>query len=183
MIDRLCQDAGVGVRSLDGLAFGRGPGAFTGLRIGAGVIQGIAFGTNLPVVPVSSLAALAQGAMREANRENVLSALDARLGEVYWGAYACRGNGIMRGVLAECACLPSEVPLPGHGRWFGVGNGWQVYGEPLRLRVGALISGVDPGRTPRAHDVALLGVDALSRGEGVSAEEALPVYLRDQVVR
>jgi len=82
MIDTLCADAGIGVANLDGLAFGRGPGAFTGLRIGAGVIQGIAFGLDLSVVPVSSLAALAQGQLREAKRERVLSAIDARIGEV-----------------------------------------------------------------------------------------------------
>ncbi|MEE9286893.1 MAG: tRNA (adenosine(37)-N6)-threonylcarbamoyltransferase complex dimerization subunit type 1 TsaB [Gammaproteobacteria bacterium] len=183
MIDTLCADAGIGVANLDGLAFGRGPGAFTGLRIGAGVIQGIAFGLDLSVVPVSSLAALAQGALREAKRERVLSAIDARIGEVYWGAYACGENRIMRGVLDECIRLPSEVPIPEHGPWFGVGSGWQAHGAALAARLGESLSAFEAARYPRAQDVAVLGVEGFLRGESVPAESALPVYLRDQVVR
>ncbi|MEE8055979.1 MAG: tRNA (adenosine(37)-N6)-threonylcarbamoyltransferase complex dimerization subunit type 1 TsaB, partial [Gammaproteobacteria bacterium] len=96
---------------------------------------------------------------------------------------ACGENRIMRGVLDECIRLPSEVPIPEHGPWFGVGSGWQAHGAALAARLGESLSAFEAARYPRAQDVAILGVEGFLRGEFVPAELALPVYLRDQVVR
>lgn len=181
MADELLREAGVVPAQLDAVAFGRGPGAFTGLRIAAGVAQGIAFGADLPVVPVSSLAALAQGATRERGAARVLAALDARIGEVYWGAYERGENGlvVLRG--EERVLAPDAVPLPDGVGWYGVGTGWGVYGERLRAHLHERLAEHDDTRYPRAQEVAMLAVAAYGRGEAVAAERAAPVYLRDEV--
>lgn len=181
MIDELLSEGGLKVGALDAVAFGRGPGAFTGLRIAAGVIQGIAFSADLPVAPVSSLAALAQGGYRETGASRVLAAIDARIQEVYWGAYRYDETGYMRLAGDELVCAPEQVPVPGGDDWYGVGSGWEVHLPRLQLRLAGMLSGWDAQRYPRAHDVALLGVAAVGRGEAVSAEHALPVYLRNEV--
>ena len=181
MIDELMNEAGLKAGDLDALAFGCGPGAFTGLRIAAGVIQGIAFAADLPVVPVSSLAALAQGACREQGERLVLAAIDARIQEVYWGAYECDAQGSVQLRGEELVCAPSRVPLPGGGGWYGAGTGWGGYLPVLQARLQGAVTRWDECRYPAAYDVALLGIAALQRGAAVSAELALPVYLRDEV--
>lgn len=181
MVESLLAEAGLALVQLDALAFGRGPGSFTGVRIGTGVIQGLAFGADLPVVPVSSLAAIAQGAYREKGAERVLAAIDARIQEVYWGAYQCSGAGVMELAGVECVCRPAEVPVPEGNGWFGAGTGWGAYPEELRMRLGGAVSGFEAERFPHAQDVAVLGVEGFGRGLALPAEQALPVYLRDEV--
>jgi len=191
-IEELLSLAALSLRDLDGLAFGRGPGAFTGIRIATGVIQGLAFGADLPVVPVSSLQALAQGIWREHKERNLLTAFDARMGEVYWGVYRIDAGNLAVPAMEECVCTPERVALPeGNGcGWFGAGAGWATYGEVLgrRLqrspnhgRIGEELRGVEPNCYPHARDVATLAIAAMGRGEFVSAEYAQPVYLRDRV--
>ncbi|NOX76297.1 MAG: tRNA (adenosine(37)-N6)-threonylcarbamoyltransferase complex dimerization subunit type 1 TsaB [Gammaproteobacteria bacterium] len=176
MIDELLAEAGLGVGQLDAIAFGRGPGAFTGVRIAVGVTQGIAFGADLPVVPVSTLAALAQGA--EADR--VLAAIDARMGEVYWGAFQRNAEGIMLSCGEESVLAPEQVSAPDDAvGWLGVGSGWQVYGDKLAARV--VVTGWVSDALPHAAAVARQGLAAFAAGQVVAAEAALPVYLRDQV--
>ncbi len=182
MIDELLAEAGIGIDALDAVAFARGPGAFTGLRIAASVAQGIAWAAALPVVPVSTLAALAQGVVSEGSAERVLAAMDARMAEVYWGAY--RGvNGIVRLQGEECVCAPARVPLPEGEGWFGGGDGWSAYGALLDERLGAHVGGRDAARYPRARDVATLAVHHYAEHGGLPAEQALPVYLRDRVAQ
>ena len=181
MIDELLSDSGLKIGDVDGVAFGRGPGAFTGLRIAAGLIQGIAFGADLPVVPVSSLAALAQGCYRETGTTRVLAALDARMQEVYWAAYGIDDSGYARLIGEEVVCAPQQVSIPDGEAWSGVGSGWEAYLSQLQRRLAGALSTWEAQRYPRARDVAVLGVAALGRGEAVSAECALPVYLRDDV--
>ena len=183
MIDEVLTDAGLSLKQLDALAFGRGPGAFTGVRIATGVIQGLAFGADLPVLPVSSLAALAQGAARQHSATRVLAALDARMGEIYWGVYQSDAAGLMVEVEVERVCPAQQVVAPAGADWFGVGSGFAAYAEILRERLGAALSGCAPDEYPQARDIAVLGAAAFARGEGVSAELALPVYLRDNVVQ
>lgn len=182
MVDQLLGEAGLSVRELEGLAFGRGPGSFTGIRIAASLIQGIALGADLPVAPISSLAALAQGIFSATQQPHVLVAIDARIGEVYWGAYQADDHGIMRPVQSECVCSPASAPLPTHARWFGGGTGWGIYADLLGQRLGGRLLGVAPDCYPHAREVAILGIDAFSRGSVVEAEQALPVYLREKVV-
>jgi len=181
MIDELLSESGLKAGDLDAVAFGRGPGAFTGLRIAAGVVQGIAFGADLPVVPVSSLAALAQGGYRETGACRVLAAIDARIQEVYWAACEFEKAGQLRMVGDELVCSPEQVPIPGGDDWHGVGSGWETYLPQLQERLAGTLSGWESQRYPRAYDVAVLGAKALGRGEVVSAEQALPVYLRNEV--
>jgi tRNA threonylcarbamoyladenosine biosynthesis protein TsaB len=183
MIESLLVAAGIGVTQLDAIAFGRGPGSFTGVRIAASVVQGIAFGADLPVVPVSTLAALALGGMREAGQARVLAALDARKDEVYWGAYLQEADDrvVLQG--RECVCRPDRVPLPAAGDWVAAGSGWDAYAGLLMPRVGGQVLRVLPDLEPRAADVARLGIDALRQGLTVMPEEAVPVYLRDNVAR
>jgi tRNA threonylcarbamoyladenosine biosynthesis protein TsaB len=181
MVDELMSEAGLRPSDLHALAFGRGPGAFTGLRIAAGVIQGIAFGADLPVVPVSSLAALAQGLCRERGAERILAAIDARMAEVYWGMYRHDERGLVGLIDRERLCAPAAVPHPEGEGWYGAGSGWQRYGMLMAERLGAALLGWDGQRYPAAEDVARLGAAGFIRGEAVAAEAARPVYLRDEV--
>jgi tRNA threonylcarbamoyladenosine biosynthesis protein TsaB len=180
MMDELLAAAGLHLADLDAMAFGRGPGAFTGLRIAASVAQGAAFGAGLPVVPVSSLQALAQGARRVHGADRVLTAFDARMGEVYWGAFAADDDGVMRAVLAESVCSPGNVAVPGPGDWHAAGSGWGAYPDALSARCGVPVA-VDAGALVHAQDVAILAARLFREGAAVAAEEALPVYLRNQV--
>jgi tRNA threonylcarbamoyladenosine biosynthesis protein TsaB len=177
LIDEALAEAGVALNQLDAIAFGRGPGSFTGLRISAGVAQGLAFGADLPVVPVSSLAALAQGM----DAPNVLTAFDARMQQVYWGAYV-RGVGrIVELKGAETVIAPSQVPVPEGGGWIGAGSGWDQYAGSLQARLGDRLARWHPGRYPQARFLAELGAAGLRAGAAVGPEQALPVYIRDKV--
>jgi tRNA threonylcarbamoyladenosine biosynthesis protein TsaB len=183
MIDGLLAEAGWTREQLEVVAFGRGPGAFTGLRIAAGVAQGIAFGLDLPVVPVSTLAALALGAMREGKGTRILAAMDARMHEVYWGGYEQNAAGAPVLWGEERVCAAAAAPLPEGAGWFGAGDGWEAYGAILRPRLGARLAGWDATIYPRARDVAVLAAPIYRSGGGLPPEQALPVYLRDNVAQ
>lgn len=177
MIKDLLADAGVALSALDAIAFGRGPGAFTGVRIAIGVVQGLAFGLDRPVLPVSNLAVLAQRAYREHDARQVAAAIDARMDEVYWGCYQ-EVAGEMR-LSASEAVLPPEraaLPIDAVGDWFGAGTGW---GYAARIPV--TLIGSDATMLPHAQDLLTLATFAWQRGEAIVADEALPVYLRDEV--
>lgn len=181
MVDSLLDEAGLRLSQLDAIAFARGPGSFTGLRIAAGVVQGLALGAALPVLPISTLAALAQGAYTDHGASRVLVALDARMNEVYWGVYQINGAGVMELYGAEEVCAPEHVTLPHDDKWQGVGSGWNEHGTALQVRCGTLVHTVAAERLPRARDIAPLACVAFQRGLSVSAERAMPVYLRNQV--
>jgi len=177
MIKDLLAEAGIGLSALDAIAFGRGPGAFTGVRIAIGVVQGLAFGLDRPVLPVSNLAVLAQRALREHGVTQVAAAIDARMDEVYWGCYR-ETAGEMKLVGAEAVMPPEHASLPDDatGQWFGAGTGWG-YAD----RIAVDLSGQDATMLPHAQDLLTLGTFAWSRGEAIVADDAQPVYLRDKV--
>ena len=179
LVEQLLTDAGIRLKQLDAVAFGRGPGAFTGLRVAAAVAQGLAFGTGLPVVPVSNLAALAAAAHRRHGSRRVLACLDARLREVYWGAFTA-GPDAIESLTAEALCPPTEIAPPSTGPWFGAGSGWGAYGDALKARVSAL-EGVDTELSATAGDIVRLAEKAFKRGVALPPDQALPVYLRDNV--
>lgn len=181
MVDGVLTEAGLGLNDLDAIAFGRGPGAFTGVRIAAGVTQGLALGAGLPVIPVSSLAALAQTALGKA--AVVLPAIDARMGEVYWAAYESDQDGLATALAGEQVASPDAVRVPSTGQIFGIGSGWGTYRERLERILDGRIGGIDPDRFPLAKDMLPLAVREYNAGRCVSAEQALPVYLRDNVVK
>lgn len=182
MMDELLRDAGLQPADLDALAFARGPGSFTGVRIATAVAQGSAFGAGIPVVAVSSLQALAQGCCRRTGAHAVLVALDARMQEVYWGAYARHNGGLPQPLLDESVGPPGEVSVPrrADADWYAVGSGWGSYRDALASRCETLRD-VDAQAQVHAADVAQLAFAQFEAGETVLAEHALPVYLRDQV--
>ncbi|KQQ68034.1 tRNA threonylcarbamoyladenosine biosynthesis protein TsaB [Pseudomonas sp. Leaf127] len=177
MIQDLLAQAGIARSALDAIAFGRGPGAFTGVRIAIGVVQGLAFALDRPVLPVSNLAVLAQRAQREQGATQVAAAIDARMDEVYWGCYRATA-GEMRLVGVEAVLPPEQALLPGDasGDWFGAGTGW---GYAPRLPVSLV--GMDASLLPHAQDLLSLATFAWQRGEALPADDAQPVYLRDKV--
>jgi tRNA threonylcarbamoyladenosine biosynthesis protein TsaB len=179
MIDSLLDEAGLALGRLDAIAFGRGPGAFTGVRIAAGVAQGLAYGAGLPVVPVSSLAALAQGAARESAR--IAAAIDARMGEIYCAQFVRGGDGLVDIVTVEQVIAPGDFPVPAGSGWLGVGSGWAAHGTLLRKRFGGALRECDGERYPAAADLALLAAREVREGRTVDAGQALPVYLRDPI--
>lgn len=177
MVEEVLQEADRLLGDLDALAFGRGPGSFTGIRIATGVVQGLAYGAGLPVLPVSTLAALAQGAWRESAAECVAAAIDARMAEVYWGVYRVE-NGVMCLQGREGVYAPEQVPCPA-GKCLGYGSGWASYGEVLAQRCG--VTDHLGERYPQAVDLLPLALAAWQAGGAVRAAEAQPVYLRDKV--
>lgn len=181
-IEQLLRQADVPRSSLDGVAVGRGPGAFTGVRLGLGVAQGIAFALDRPVVPVSSLQALAQQALNAYRRPAaVLAALDARMGEVYWSLCPVQGERVVLGPEQVSAPAALEVVWP-EGERFALGSAFAAFPE-LAAAQGLTAGAVDADALPDAREVALLGVDAWERGEAVAPEDAQPVYVRDDVAR
>ena len=181
MVESLLDEAGITLANLDGLAFGRGPGAFTGLRIACGVVQGLALGANLPVVPVSSLAAVAVQVPASPG-DVVLVCNDARMGEVYWCAYRREADGTLTPVADEAVSPPDRVgagaPPAGHA----AGNALPRYPALAERLRGAGLQ-LHDGLYPRADAIARLGAIQLAAGRGVPAEQALPVYVRDDVAR
>lgn len=181
MVDQLLAETQITLKNLDALAFGRGPGSFTGVRIAAGVIQGLAFALDLPVVTVSSLAALAQGAMEKST--TLFSAIDARMSEIYWGVFTTGKKNIVSPLGEEQVMKPGLVEIPVDVRCFGIGSGFNRYPDILRRKLGACLSGFDGNRYPIAADMIPLALRDYESGLAVSAEHALPVYLRDEVTR
>ena len=180
MIDAVLADTGLSRQQLDALAGGRGPGSFTGLRIAVSVAQGLAYALDIPVVPISTLAAMARGVMQEQGCERVAVALDARMNEVYWGLYRRNTDDEPQLQDSEGVYPPDQTPLPEDTDWWGAGSGWTVHGETLRQRLVPLACW--DNIYPRASDVAVMGALGLQRGEARPAEQTLPVYLRDRVV-
>lgn len=173
--------AGWRLADLDGLAFGRGPGAFTGLRIAAGLIQGLAAGLDRPVAPISTLAALAARAFADDTAERVRVVQDARMGEVYVGDFMRDADGAPVATgderVIEPARLEAEPDAPGLAR---VGNGWALVAGARGLPDDHYVPAVD---APHALDIARLAVAVFAAGGGVSAGDAVPVYVRDDVAR
>jgi tRNA threonylcarbamoyladenosine biosynthesis protein TsaB len=185
MVDALLAEAGIELRALDCLAVGRGPGAFTGVRIAVGVAQGLAFGVERPIVPVSDLAALAQRAVPAHGARRVLACLDARLGEVYWAAFEVGPDGLVVAVTEERVGPPASVATPSAGSdWFGVGNGWSAHPgllAQLSQASAAAPMRIDATLLPRAQEIAQLAARDFRAGLAVPPEQALPVYVRDSV--
>ncbi len=183
MIDELLHAANCKVQSLDALAFARGPGSFMGLRIAAGVVQGISYAQAIPVVPVSTLAAIAKVAMDQTAATKVLAAIDARMDEVYWGCYVSGDKGLPQLMGHECVRAPAQVAVPEGDGWLAAGTGWSSYEEVLYDRMGQQISAVLPDCFPCARAVAELAIHDYEQGKVVTAAQAVPVYLRDDVAK
>jgi tRNA threonylcarbamoyladenosine biosynthesis protein TsaB len=180
MAHELLSAACIAPRELDAIAFGRGPGGFTGLRIAAGVAQGLAAGAGLPVLPVSDLAALALAGARVSGDHRILACLDARMGQVYWAPYTVEA-GVVTATAPEALATPERVEVPAGGPWFGAGHGFGSY-PALAARLGASLVGADATLLPHAADIAQLAATDLRAGRALPAAGARPIYLRDEVV-
>lgn len=182
MIDSLMAEAELKPQQLDALAFSRGPGSFTGVRISTGVIQGIAFGADLPVVPVSTLAAIAHNYFKLTDNDLAFTAMDARMGEIFWGVYKKNQQGYAELLGDESVTLAENIVFP-EKKGVGIGSGWAVYQSQLTVCLGSLILAVEADQLPRASAIADLGVIGFNNKQAVDVEKAMPVYLRDKVAK
>ncbi|WP_445144434.1 tRNA (adenosine(37)-N6)-threonylcarbamoyltransferase complex dimerization subunit type 1 TsaB [Dyella sp. Tek66A03] len=179
MADALLAEAGLGRHALNVIAVGRGPGAFTGVRLGISLAQGMALALDIPVVTVSSLAALALEAPED--DAAILAVIDARMGEIYAASYRRDDNGGLVALDEERVCMPAALALPHASHWHVVGTGWGTYAEALRARLTGELRTADGACYPQARRVAELAALEFAAGRATAPEHALPVYLRDKV--
>ena len=175
LVDQMLAEAGLSLVSLDGIAFGHGPGSFTGLRVACAVTQGLALGADLPVRGIGSLEAMAA----DCGAERVIACLDARMQEVYAAAFERTPQG-WTAAGDTVVCPPSAVPLPPGGQWTGCGSGFAAY-PALAARLAPALQAVRQDVWPRAAQIAGLAAPAFARGEGLPPEAAVPVYVRNKV--
>lgn len=178
MLDTLLKRSGLAAGDLEAIAYGAGPGAFTGLRIACGVAQGLAFAHGLPVIGISTLEATAE----ESGASRVFVALDARMSEVYCAAYEKRaGNPGWQTVLPARCAPPDAVEIPEGGGWLGCGSGFAAYAARIEPRLRGVLVGIVPEVRPSSVAVARLAAPRLAAGEGVDAALATPHYVRDKI--
>lgn len=176
MLQALLQQAGLQLRDLDALAYDHGPGSFTGLRIGCGIAQGLAYGAGLPVIGINSLLALS-----EASGGNcVYACLDARMDQVFYAAYV-RNDGGWQESISPGLCHPQDIPLPDGNGWLGIGSGFVAHGPALQQRLGARLTAIDPTPYPHAAAIARLAAIEAAAGRTLPPEQASLLYLRDKV--
>ena len=180
MVNDLLSCAHLKLTDLDAIAYGRGPGSFTGVRIAASVTQGLAFAEDIPVVPISTLAALAHGVMT--NEKHIISIIDARMGEIYWCVYAVSNNTLIQ-VGEESVTAPEEITVPVDTPCFGIGSGWHAYPDTLHDKLKNQLIGYDDQAYPHARHIAALAEKEFKLGNTVPADQALPVYLRNKVTQ
>ncbi len=174
-IQALLDSANIKLSQLDGIAFGAGPGAFTGVRVACGVAQGLGFGAGLPVVGVNTLLALAQAS----GHERVIACLDARMGEIYHAAFVRENNEWIE-FSKTIVCKPEAAPVL-EGIWTGVGSGWAVYGEILGSIYAENLTKILPNLTPMAEAILRLATPIFAAGKAKPASEAAPIYIRNRV--
>jgi tRNA threonylcarbamoyladenosine biosynthesis protein TsaB len=182
MIDTLMVEADLKPQQLDALAFSRGPGSFTGVRIATGVIQGIALGADLPVVPISTLAAIAQDFFDNNGDDVAFVAMDARMGEIFWGVYRRNAEGYAELIGDEAVTSAEQIEFP-NLTGVGIGSGWGVYHQELMTRLAGLVNHYKADMLPRAGAIARLGAKDFELGLAVPVEQAMPIYLRDKVAK
>ncbi|WP_353614280.1 tRNA (adenosine(37)-N6)-threonylcarbamoyltransferase complex dimerization subunit type 1 TsaB [Mangrovibacter phragmitis] len=182
LVQELLNQSGVSLSDVDALAFGRGPGSFTGVRIGIGIAQGLALGAQLPLAGVSTLATMAQGAFRLSGATRVLCAIDARMGEVYWAEYQRDAAGQWHGEKTERVCKPEAVSArlkQLNGEWATVGTGWEAWPEMAKdTGLPVIPGGVS---LPMAEDMLPFAIQAVLQQKTIAVEQAEPVYLRNEV--
>ncbi len=174
--EQLLAEAGIAKSQLDAIAVGRGPGAFTGVRLAIALAQGIGLALDRPLLPVSTLGALAM----QASGGRVVAAIDARMGEAYCAAFARSGDGMVA-LSEEVVAKPDQVVIPEGNAWHGVGTGFAAVEGALQLHLQTRLLSIDANALPHAADVARLGALAFARGEAVAPEHAEPAYLRNIV--
>ncbi len=178
MIQQLLDAFSLTLNQLDAIAYGCGPGSFTGMRIGNSVAQGIGLAANLPILRISSLAAIAQAAFMERQWKTLLVALDARMEQVYWARYEVNAAGLAELADKEVLCVPEAVPVPPSHTWYGVGDGWEKYEDKITTRLGFPLQAIHSAQLPTANALLALAKVKWEQGSWVRAAEAVPTYLR-----
>lgn len=180
-LQALLNEADLQLKDLQGIAFGAGPGSFTGVRIASGVAQGLGFGANLPVVSICTLLALAEALeIKAGSAEKVIACLDARMGEVYHAAYE-RVAGEWHAVIEPGLYKPEAAPAIEGSGWTGAGSGWQTYAEQLGAVYAAQLQAVQPQLLPTASAILRLAQPVFARGDAKPASEAMPIYIRNRI--
>lgn len=182
MLDELFKESGASIADMEALAFGRGPGSFTGVRIGVGVAQGIAFARELPVIPVSTLAAVAQAAYEQTKQQNIAVAMDARMDEIYAASFEVI-DGMASLLGEEMVCAAEAFHPVNSAQWLAAGNGWTVYSNALQTNFAKQLISLQADIFPQAATILKLAERLYQQGEFVSADKALPVYLRNDVAK
>lgn len=181
MVETVLKRANLELAAMDAIAFGRGPGAFTGVRIATGVAQGLALAANKPVLAISTLAALAQQAQQQLQANKILVALDARMGEVYWGVY-CWVDGQLQLQSEEQVATPHALDLASEAGWCAVGSGWSAY-PALAERAAPILTATHTDWLPSAEFIAQLAWQDYLAGKAIPAEQAQPIYLRNKIAQ
>jgi tRNA threonylcarbamoyladenosine biosynthesis protein TsaB len=182
MMDSLFLQSQTSINDVEAVVFGRGPGSFTGVRVGVAVAQGIAFAKAIPVVPISTLASVAQRAIEQHNAARVAVAIDARMGEVY-AAHFQNQNGLAVLLDDEQVCAPDHFSPLDKRTWFAAGTGWREYEAALTQQFTDQLVDMDSELKPDATTMLTLASKKIEKGGLISAEQALPVYLRNDVAK
>lgn len=180
MIESVLNEAGITREELDVLAYTKGPGSFTGLRITVGVTQGLSLALDIPAIPISTLQVIAQRCFREFNKTNVLVAIDARMNQVYWGGYQLSSKNIMQEIINDRLDNPQNISVPNENCFFGAGNGWNVYRNELISQIKHLEA--YSTLFPHSRDMIPLAQFFLANGCYVNAEQIKPIYLRNNII-
>lgn len=182
MVDDVCRQAGVVFNDIDAFAFGRGPGSFTGVRIAASVVQGLAFGSNRPVIAVSSLQALAQQAANTHDVLNILPMLDARMHEIYWGIYQVNDKRIVEPTMPDALQKPEELQVDKDIPYLAIGTGATTYAKIL-IEQNPHLQFDETIQFPRAEEILQIALDKFNNGEIIPPNEAVPTYVRNDVAK
>ena len=177
MVHDILAEAGSTLAQLDGIAFGAGPGSFTGLRIACGVAQGLAFATDLPITGISTLEAIAQ----KTGQQNVVVALDARMGEIYHAVYQKTAHSCWVAISAPTLCRPMQAPLLSGNHWIGGGSGFDIYREELLMLYSDNISQISDGLYPHAREIIELAIPRMADESNKNPANAAPIYIRNKV--
>ena len=178
MIHELLAACSLSLDQIDAIAYGCGPGSFTGIRIASSVVQGLAYAADKPVIPISSLAALAQSAFMENQCTKMLVAVDARMEQIYWAVYEVGQTGCVELIGQEVLCKPEEIDLPEGSDWCGVGDGWEKYSENLSTRLGYQPEPLYTTQLPTAQAILQLAKLKFDKCQWIAASLATPTYLR-----
>ncbi len=176
-IEQVLDQAKLSLHQLEALAFTAGPGSFTGIRLAASIAQGLAFALNIPLLPISTLRAMAQTAYTQFHAQRVAVAVDGQAGEIYWGIFQNK-EGIMQPLVPDTRCRPDTLPLIDLSEAIGVGDGWQVYNEALSGQIQHLTA-VEALFYSYAEDIAKLAMADMAHGLSITADAVLPLYLHD----
>jgi tRNA threonylcarbamoyladenosine biosynthesis protein TsaB len=179
MIDTVLKEANLSLQQVDAIAFGCGPGSFMGVRTATGIAQGLAFGANLPLIPVSTMQTLAQTAYEKTSAKNMLVAWDARMDAIYWGAYTIENHPIMQPIQPDQLSLPENIAPPENWDFVAVGNAWQAYSQQLSHWLVNKKTQIDI--YPEAQEMLKIADYFYRTGKCIDPVHAKPVYLRDRV--